>query len=1007
MIDNLSQSLSTQAATATPDDPTSGHEIDEASRSRPQQTETAVSSDDDDEWFNAEESHTSSAEIPNNAAIQLTRASSKNGLLFSDLRAQLEMKNRRVHNPSQPAQTTGNKTANINGHDDGLMQRLRRTLDPRSIYSADSSVLIIARDLKRDYNRVSKKVLRQREALVSSQQYQETKKLHDKAIEVTKLTANNKRLRQRVLSLELGQQSSVQEVENIREAAKQREAKLKEQKKAADNWAAQAVSQREYDSLRRQFDTILGELNQFKDGRQAEPQQTSTSSVATMTDDVQLANEERIAVLEQQAVIRDQQIMDAETRAQDASTRAQDAQTKAHEAETRAQEAQTQVQVAQAKVQEAETRAQGADTKAHKAEENYNALQHESRESKRLSLETNQQLQQRLQTAEEALANARDEAGRAMTEYTRNATQDASVQTDDSERDRVYQQGFEAAVRQSKAEVEVALADVAQKERRQAKEQAEAAFTHRHAELTAQFNTDLRNAVTRAEAPLRAELNAALSRAVTAEGNCTTVEASYYIMENNAKTEWQRAQEAIKNVTTEFNRAQAEYHRAQAAEEEVKKFKKGKASQDVRIDGHLAEIQRLKRLIPQNAALMAAEVDSTTGDRQRAHALIDEFIHRAYDWDARRVLIQLLYANERLIEFECLLKDPKKQPSQIECHKVLLDAEVDTDLYTGLNVLKRQVLVKQCKAVNMRLNGLKTLLNKSERPNKETLLTELYQSRGDELAMFDDEDPPTESSSDEDEDESSSTAPKNAPRGINVPTSRRPATVPQVQIDPSLIDARVNNDLKRKGSPDDDEGGASNKRKDATQMEMRPIAGPSGRHPQQGSSSPKAADASTETKPESQNEASSSSEGTGEAAASQQQKNDQTDLSPQLPDSTSPQLQHSTSPYLFASSETPSHVDLAPHPKSSTIAGPKPKPHLTASERQQRLRYRKDPDNEAPSAQEAIPPTSVPTPTGFSFSMPKSIASGIRPHVRKYTRLSGMTNIVHSRRQSAASNAEP
>ena len=40
----------------------------------------------------------------------------------------------------------------------------------------------------------------------------------------------------------------------------------------------------------------------------------------------------------------------------------------------------------------------------------------------------------------------------------------------------------------------------------------------------------------------------------------------------------------------------------------------------------------------------------------------------------------------------------------------------------------RQVIVKQCRAVNARLNELKTIINKSERPKKEELLFESYKS---------------------------------------------------------------------------------------------------------------------------------------------------------------------------------------------------------------------------------------------------------------------------------------
>ena len=100
-----------------------------------------------------------------------------------------------------------------------------------------------------------------------------------------------------------------------------------------------------------------------------------------------------------------------------------------------------------------------------------------------------------------------------------------------------------------------------------------------------------------------------------------------------------------------------EYNRAEAAEEEIKKFKLGKASQDVRIRNYLDDISRLKKLIPSNAVLMAEELDSVTRDRQRAQGLMEEFLFRGYDWETRQVMKQLLETNDEIIEFEYMLKN--------------------------------------------------------------------------------------------------------------------------------------------------------------------------------------------------------------------------------------------------------------------------------------------------------------------------------------------------------------
>ena len=142
---------------------------------------------------------------------------------------------------------------------------------------------------------------------------------------------------------------------------------------------------------------------------------------------------------------------------------------------------------------------------------------------------------------------------------------------------------------------------------------------------------------------------------------------------------------------------------------------------------------------------------------------MEEITVRSYDWDTKQVLKKLLDANEKIIELKCILKDPKTQPNQIEFLKVLLDAEVDPNKYINLNIPMRQVIVKQCRAVNARRNDLKTTINKSERPKKEDLLFELYDIQGDKEAYYDQDDPEPKPSSDEDENVTNSEIQHSAP----------------------------------------------------------------------------------------------------------------------------------------------------------------------------------------------------------------------------------------------------
>lgn len=155
----------------------------------------------------------------------------------------------------------------------------------------------------------------------------------------------------------------------------------------------------------------------------------------------------------------------------------------------------------------------------------------------------------------------------------------------------------------------------------------------------------------------------------------------------------------------------------------------------------------------------------------------------------------------------------------------------------------------------------------------------------------------------------------------------------------------------------------------------------------------------------SQNVAIDSIEHTREASSAQQQSIDPAILVPQPPAIAPTPIQHDPTPNPFASPAPPSHLEQPHQPKPTRIPGPRQKPHLTATERQERLRWVPNPESDFTSvrAEAAAAPTSIPGPTNFSFSMPKNIATGIRPHVRKYTQLSGMTNIV----RTAAVNPPP
>lgn len=943
------------------------------------------------QWFNAEETQSPAAEIPSNTPLPPTTDQ-----VLADVRAdsarkheqittkdkQISRKDDRIAKLTKAANASSSTIANLNRRNNRLSRRIRRTLDPKGLYPDNTNVLMIASHVQRDLNRVSKKVVRQRMDLESSTAHQQKEQLLDKALEISRLSAENERLRGSVLGLEQGQQSSVKEVERIQQAAKEREKKLTDQRQRE---LSNAINPRTYDSLRAQFDVVRDALFRVTGGREAaiaaleaeetqtqpEAQEQSEHPVTVVTDVVQETIEE-VANLEPELGARDEEMEEAEEKARHAEVKAQEAEKKA---------------------QRAETIMQSAESRAEVAEQHNIALENDlemARDAARRSSQRQKLMEQRIQSLEEARLESSNVTQGAIPVGTRSASQqEACTQTEQANKDASYSylEGRQAAIRECEQQALVLIAKAVDQERQltqghihtavlqerqQMQQQVNTALASRDSAWTAQVNAHVENEVASREGPLRAELNAAAQRATTAED---------------------RANEAEQ-------RASMEHSRADTAEEESRKQKQERSSQDGQLNIYRGEIANLKRRIPRDADLIAAQLRFAGDGRRRAHAIIGESLSRHYDWATKQVLGRLLNANEQIMELERLLEDPETRSSQIVFLRALLNAEVPREMYMKLEQPLRQVLVKQCKAVNVRLDALKTIINGSDQPDKVRLLTEIYKSRGDEDTEWNTEDSTPEPSSDEDEDDNRvrvQTPAPDAPRNRLIPTIRRarPAAVPQAQTPPPPSDLRGDPRLKRKEA-DDVEASASSKRRDASQMEMRPIASPSRPFPQQGLSSPAAADDSIETESETQNEVSSSEP--GEAPASRPQSNGQTDNNPQMP---SLPTQHSSSPNPIASSETPSH---APHPKPTKIPGPKPKPTFTASERQQRLRYRQNPESEAASEQET---TTSSSSQGFTFEVPKNIASGIRPHVRKYTRLSGMTNIVPSPRQpSNASGAD-
>ena len=290
-----------------------------------------------------------------------------------------------------------------------------------------------------------------------------------------------------------------------------------------------------------------------------------------------------------------------------------------------------------------------------------------------------------------------------------------SVQTVEPGEDPRYEQVRQETLVSCEAKAAVLVNEAVQQERWQGQERLEAAVAQK--EQAVKNSAD--EAWNRREADWRNLVNTQVGSTVS--DRQTSLQAELFLTQ-------QRANDAEAKVNVEAQRAQA-------AELEIQKYKKGKAAQDERIKGYTTEIAGLKGLVP--TALQQAESDCSANDRLRAEAILDETVHRTYDSSSREVLQQLLVVNRQITELGLVLKTQDKAPTRGQLLGILQDAYIDNDKVNNLWIPDRQVLFKQCRGVTTRLAELMEVIEKNRVPDKEAILTVLYKDRGDEDAEWD------------------------------------------------------------------------------------------------------------------------------------------------------------------------------------------------------------------------------------------------------------------------------
>ena len=630
-----------------------------------------------------------------------------------------------------------------------------------------------ANDLAADLGRVSKEAEHQKE-LKKERDRSESIQLAEKENEITRLSEEGIKLSNQIKKLGDDHRSSALQ-------AKSTEKKLRERVQAAEHTAANSYDERTYMTLRSQFDVLVGELNSVKEDRQhaiddqgrldtqlqaaiqekTTASQQSESLVNTKIAEIQLANE-RVVSLEREVQDKCRELEDkcreledkcreSEDKCKELEDKGKELEDKVKELEDKGKELEDkgkELECVEARARNAEEQSANDETKIGELQRDLQATHQELQKAEKELEEKNSagkpeavenvstdDLAAEIQSLHSQLEEANKKADDAFQDgFCHGVTEgiisdgnpqphrqqeDDSVQTVEPVEDPLYEQVRQETLASCEAKAAVLINEAVEQERGRGQERLEAAVAQR--EQAVKDSAD--EAWNRREAEWRDLVNTQSGSADS--DRQTSLQAELFITQR-------RANDAEAKVDDAEAKVNAEAQRAQAAELEIQKYKHGKAAQDERIKGYTTEITRLKRLVP--TALHQAELDCSLNDRLRVEAILDENLQGTYDSLSREVLQQLSEVNRAISELRVILKTQDKAPTRGQLLEILQDAYIDNDKVNNLLMPDRQVLFQQCRGAAMRLAELRNVIREDPAPDKEAILTVLYQDRGDEEA---------------------------------------------------------------------------------------------------------------------------------------------------------------------------------------------------------------------------------------------------------------------------------
>ena len=837
---------------------------------------------------NAIETQPSVAENPNNNPV-----SPASDQVVTDLRAAAAEKDVQIATLTKAAKEKSKTIVDITRRHDSVFGNLRTTLDPNGLYRSTADLVVVAKDFKKDFDRVSRKLERHRLEIAGVQSRDE---------QISTLSLANTRL---VADLEKHKQDAVNEARWAEELAETERKKLRERALEAERVATHETIPikvyREQLSQIHHLEVSLTNLRKEKADVEEEGD-SATHNGEEQASELQVENDRKLGLahqkiqdvekkteavekdlesavhkaeaLEKEAEAEKKKVEDMtaeinELRSQLANAQEQKAEDMIAEIdELRSQLANAQEQKAEDTIAEIdELRSQLANAQEQKAEAHHNGYLQ--------AMSENPPSDQSGQASDSDLPeHGREEGNTSQEDDLRRQIDLLTAANNDIQLERANHQAdtqnqINKALADERWAAQFTLAEAEEEVRKQGRIQLAGESQRlqgiiRRADLEISRLNEVGSGVEQQLKNTLDDLSAVRqqltdSQAINAQ---QTIEIRHLQdgkndlanPEGDLKEARDIADQLYETGAREWKRAEAAEKRANEAEAKIEKYKEGKEAQDGRIKNLHQEIRTLKSKISPNSELEAAEFDAVVNARFRATNIIEEFVNRHYDFATRNVLIKLMVANDKIDELKVLLKNPRTTSSRDQLRKVLEGADVNKDEYNQLEFAKRQVLIRQCRAVNLKLVALRYIINADERLSRDKLLAEIYNPRGDEEAVWDDEAAESEPESDEDEDDDGNGGNGGSSRRIQPLPSRprnRLSQQPEGQNTPLPTNPNSDNPLKRKGDPDDNESEGSGKRHDDSDVGMRPIAGAFAQPPLQGSSSPEADADQSETKAES------------------------------------------------------------------------------------------------------------------------------------------------------------